>query len=761
MSSYSKKVLGVNSHLSWHPYISPPGSSHLPVIHPLPQNEPVADFRLSTTMSTHRPSQKCSGPGSCTPDLFRASPYEPLDESQSEIRLLEILDVSGKTVVCQLHTVSLSSAPIFTALSYVWGDPKVTERISLNGKSIAVSINLVPALRSVENHWQKEFPDRDRSTFRLWVDAACVNQKDDDERSSQVRRMYSIYSSAELVIAWLGTEKEILSLAFDTCEILAREFGKTAPSSDEPAGLADIQWLSAYPSLCQVDDPNMEVTLEFRRNRRWAAFDHLLNLSYWERVWIVQECALAEWLLLACRSRSMDYQTASEAVEAMYRFNSSPLYERPDFISSDVWSVFSEPAFHLYFILGTNAVRSMLRYLRSLSPKPPSNSLGMPLPVKADADTLRILARMVEHKKATNPKDYVYGMLGLSGLEVVPDCSASTPAYVAFVDYVKALLRVLLNERNASGDGDPICPLFFLNQAGMGIFDYPQGFPTWAPNYPMISVLSYLPDIVWGSSISASAADYPEVIGTCLYTHGVVTKPISHVWDFPNVAHALFDDGPLFPLLQGFVHRHSQAATGFPSLQAVARVLLMDLSPMSLGLFDRGLQIIKLRIKGFRRLPTVKERLQALADRLGQASEEAAVAWLVDHFWTDDEMTKNSVHRTALLEYVRQSFGSVGESDLDEQVRLTMEVGNFLRVFETESGHIGIGPKGCQPGDVVCLLFGSSAPVALRMIDHHYAHVGVCFVSSLMDGQAAWREMGQPTLESLKSTSTRLYYVFN
>lgn len=173
----------------------------------------------------------------------------------------------------------------------------------------------------------------------------------------------------------------------------------------------------------------------------------------------------------------------------------------------------------------------------------------------------------------------------------------------------------------------------------------------------------------------------------------------------------------------------------------------MDLSPVSLALFDRCLQIIKLRIKGFRGLPTVKKRWLALADRLGLASESTTIAWIVDNFWTNEEMTKHSMHRVSLLEHARQNFGSVEEKDIDEQVRLTMDLCIFFRVFETESGDVGLGPKGCQPGDIVCLLSGSSVPVVLRIIDCYYVHVGTCFVPNLMDGELAWREMGRPTLE--------------
>ena len=82
------------------------------------------------------------------------APYQPLDASRSEIRLLEILspDDTG-LIICRLRTVSLLESPPFAALSYVWGDPSITEDIELDGITIAVTINLASALRHVHRQW--------------------------------------------------------------------------------------------------------------------------------------------------------------------------------------------------------------------------------------------------------------------------------------------------------------------------------------------------------------------------------------------------------------------------------------------------------------------------------------------------------------------------------------------------------------------------------------------------------------------------------
>lgn len=38
----------------------------------------------------------------------------------------------------------------------------------------------------------------------IWVDAICINQADDAEKSEQVRMMHRIFARAETTLAWTG-----------------------------------------------------------------------------------------------------------------------------------------------------------------------------------------------------------------------------------------------------------------------------------------------------------------------------------------------------------------------------------------------------------------------------------------------------------------------------------------------------------------------------------------------------------------------------
>jgi len=63
--------------------------------------------------------------------------------------------------------------------------------IKLNGKRLAITENLYIALRNIR------IEDEDRI---LWVDAICIDQKNERERGHQVQQMGDIFSRAEQVI---------------------------------------------------------------------------------------------------------------------------------------------------------------------------------------------------------------------------------------------------------------------------------------------------------------------------------------------------------------------------------------------------------------------------------------------------------------------------------------------------------------------------------------------------------------------------------
>jgi hypothetical protein len=120
--------------------------------------------------------------------------YSALKEEAGKIRLLTLLPGKARDpteILLEMIPLTDVSTPKYEALSYAQPlcDLKSGGRVAL-----------------------VRYEDRPRV---LWIDAICVNQRDFGERSSQVKRMADIYSKAERVIIWLGTESEASELAFD------------------------------------------------------------------------------------------------------------------------------------------------------------------------------------------------------------------------------------------------------------------------------------------------------------------------------------------------------------------------------------------------------------------------------------------------------------------------------------------------------------------------------------------------------------------
>jgi hypothetical protein len=68
------------------------------------------------------------------------------------------------------------------------------------------------------------------------------------------------------------------------------------------------------------------------------------------------------------------------------------------------------------------------------------------------------------------------------------------------------------------------------------------------------------------------------------------------------------------------------------------------------------------------------------------------------------------------------------------------------RVFvRTQGGHVGLGPKDTQKGDVVCVVLGCDQPLVLRPLPNGlYLLVGTCFVSDLQDYQGLLGPLPSP-----------------
>jgi hypothetical protein len=184
--------------------------------------------------------------------------YLPLNTDQDqELRILVL--APGKfedDLHCKLENTNLQQGPLYDALSYTWaneiGDDASSQEIYCGPerKVIHITKNCDAALRRMRN------PDTERS---LWVDSICIDQSNIGERNNQVKNMIATFRSAQRVVIYLGE------------------------------GDAKVHRLLEYMAVDQAGElPDS------------SDFILLFQSRWFNRVWVLQEIAVAESLLLTC-----------------------------------------------------------------------------------------------------------------------------------------------------------------------------------------------------------------------------------------------------------------------------------------------------------------------------------------------------------------------------------------------------------------------------------------------------------------------------
>lgn len=147
------------------------------------------------------------------------------------IRLMRHKD-KGAPIHCQLFEYPLQEpgqgSYLYEALSYVWGSEEGKQPIyiqELDDHGDNSPAGTPRCLRLTSNLYAALSHLRDRLSDRvLWIDAICINQKDNKEKGQQVQAMAKIYASATRVIVWLGEAASDSSEALEAlCRAAARK----------------------------------------------------------------------------------------------------------------------------------------------------------------------------------------------------------------------------------------------------------------------------------------------------------------------------------------------------------------------------------------------------------------------------------------------------------------------------------------------------------------------------------------------------------
>ena len=220
--------------------------------------------------------------------------YTPLAPDQ--IRLLWPVDKEDG-LIWSLRPASLDDPHLtFDALSYTWGAQDSTFPMKCNGQTLQVHHNLFSALPYLaKRHGSNE----DRP---IWIDAVCINQKNQAKKSVQIRRMNKIYSYAKTVWVWLGICSEQHRI---------------------PKAIALLPQIARAANRCKELQGSPSLLEEYRKNQfqgfepaLWRAVLHIMANQWYHRVWILQEASLAERLRFMCGEHEVDPQSLEEVLDS-------------------------------------------------------------------------------------------------------------------------------------------------------------------------------------------------------------------------------------------------------------------------------------------------------------------------------------------------------------------------------------------------------------------------------------------------------------
>jgi len=152
--------------------------------------------------------------------------YLPLDDPAHEIRLLCLQPAWQDGVTrLSLHHVRFSDAPTYAAISYTRGAPPADEPINIDGRRLHVRKNWRHVLQRLQYH----------SLFKhYWIDAICINQKDDNEKDSRYRSWETSTREQIVCLLVLAAMKMTDLLFVRTC-LYAQEEGHYEECSSEDA----------------------------------------------------------------------------------------------------------------------------------------------------------------------------------------------------------------------------------------------------------------------------------------------------------------------------------------------------------------------------------------------------------------------------------------------------------------------------------------------------------------------------------------------
>ncbi|KAK4890639.1 hypothetical protein LTR27_010678 [Elasticomyces elasticus] len=441
----------------------------------------------------------------------------------------------------------------------------------------------------------------------------------------------------------------------------------------------------------------------------------LMQNRYWSRVWVFQEMVLAEDQVFLGSRTSITRIEFERLCQWLKKVGDGDVVW-PRCVAYTTWTAWKQRI--QTTIMQPLALRTCRALADQIDHSEPRTTLTGPR---------QELLFSSEDLEATDPRDHVYGLLGILDVRFKPDYQRSVRE--VFFMWTSWLAYTGPDSR-------------FLRRAGIRHNDASRygGLPSWVPDWSSAANCGYPRR---GCYASAGLYCDMRVTNSTFVIDGVIVG---------TIAPRRWQGRGLF--LQYYLHLLSNGhPTGDPPLQVLYRVLTRDMYPgCKNGRYDRY-------------DPKLLGAFVSFAMLLQGSDDEAfallgfhpvywnAVAWALNEYFAL-ESGAGDRWIPLQLRYV-EDLGTMttGDETIDKLASsfFDMRSGNFeilgklehlldrdmtnARLFRTYNGYIGSSGISVQAGDLVCVLVGCTNTLVLRKVEDHYIIIEPCFVHGLMYGE--------------------------
>lgn len=545
-----------------------------------------------------------------------------------------------------------------------------------------VTVNLEAALR------QLRLPDE---TLTLWIDAICIDQKNNVEKGEQLEQMRQVYSQARAVVTWLGP-------AADNSDFALQWIHKYGGRAFE-LGIGDrpelrLRYLLESLETTRKDllNENLRVFAEDLRDQLSTknveytdlinSLLHLFNRPYWSRIWVVQELASASTVTFICGNKTTTDHAVNHALRLLRNFGQ---YQHLR------WN-HDCPITNNNHAVNTNAIHthkpiSLLKFRNGARPS-----------------SLIYLMRHFRYFQATDPRDKIFALLGIA---------TDNETLGLHPDYRKTSDEVYIDLART-----------FIQHGHIEILslcEFPKkvpGLPSWVHDWSLMSYRATLQQ----RALVRSAKSVSTILEPRFSASGTSKAMIVH-------------GGPA-------VDRKMPVQLRATFLGEV-RQIGMHWENDGVGRWLLDLQRLSNLIPYTSELPCEKAHAvwrTAVADQeVRQGIRKPRLSEEKVHVIHEilDKMDMSLIST--------QTVTGKGLSDYCDQLRA---VAQDRRPLLVAGNYIGIGPRETKEGDLVFILLGADTPYILRRHsqDETLHLIGEAYVHGVMDGEIM---KGDPAIETI------------